>query len=47
MKPRNYPEQMSSRDAEWLKLMADLETGRDELEPHQIPVTDEQLLEAA
>ena len=36
-----------SAEIAWLKLMADLETGRDELEPHQVPQTEEQLLEAA
>jgi hypothetical protein len=36
-----------SAEIAWLKLMAEWEQGYDEPEPHQVPQTDEQLLEKA
>lgn len=33
---RNYPDQLSNNSPEWLAFLTDMETGWDELEPHQI-----------
>lgn len=31
-----YPDEMTNRDPDWLRFNADLESGWDEPEPHQI-----------
>jgi hypothetical protein len=33
---KTYPDEIVNRGAQWLAFCADMETGWDELEPHQI-----------
>jgi hypothetical protein len=33
---KTYPDEMDVRSPGWLSFLADMETGWDELEPHQI-----------
>lgn len=33
---KSYPDELDNRSPEWLSLQADLETGWDEREPHQV-----------